>query len=120
MVDLATEGDIVEVMGCVFKWGHGLPVQVGSSKWAKEGVNWWIHAMEYECVMGNDVAGDTNCSTHGFVRCFKIMATDSLQTQIRRTEREKYKRQLIVQEARGEISSDNILTVDLEGELPKK
>ena len=68
--------------------------------------------------MGNNVAGDANCSTHGFVRCFKITATHSLQTQIRRIERDKYKRQLIVQETRGKIGSDNIITVDLEGELP--
>ena len=118
MVDLAAKGEIVEVMGCVFKWGHGLTLQVGSSKWAKEGVNRWISAMEYKCVMGNEVAGETNCSTHGFVRCFKITATNSLQTQIRRIEREKYKRQLIVQESRGKISSDKFETVDLRGELP--
>ena len=119
MVDLASKGEIVELMGCVFKWGHGLTLQVGSSKWAKEGVNRWISAMEYKCVMGNEVAGDTNCSTHGFVRCFKITATNSLQTQIRRIEREKYKHQLIVQESRGKIGSDNFKTVDLGGELPK-
>ena len=119
MVDLATKGEIVELMGCVFKWGHGLTLQVGSSKWAKDGVNRWISAMDYKCVMGNEVAGEANCSTHGFVRCFKITATNSLQTQIRRIEREKYKHQLIVQESRGNIGSDNFKTVDLGGELPK-
>ena len=75
--------------------------------------------MESKCVMGNEVAGDTNCSTHGFVRCFKITATNSLQTQLRRIEREKYKHQLIVQESRGKIRSDKFETVDLGGELPK-
>ena len=31
MVDLATKGNIVEVMGCVFKWGHSLTLQVAVS-----------------------------------------------------------------------------------------
>ena len=39
MVDLARKGHLVEVMGYVFKWGHGLTLQVGSKKWAKQGVN---------------------------------------------------------------------------------
>ena len=67
MVDLTKSGNVVEVMGCVFKWGHGLTLQVGSSKWAEEGVNRWIDAMQYKCVMGNDMEGNTNYMTHSFV-----------------------------------------------------
>ena len=29
MVDIVTKGNLVEVMGCVFKCGHGLTLQVG-------------------------------------------------------------------------------------------
>ena len=108
MVDIAMKGQLVEVMGCVFKWGHGLTLQVGSSKWAEEGVNRWIDAMQYKCVMGNDVEGDANCMTHGFVRCFKITATNSLQTQIRRIERDKYKHHLIVQDTRGKTATTTL------------
>ena len=39
IVDLATKREIVEVMICMFKLGHGLTLQVGSSKLTKEGVN---------------------------------------------------------------------------------
>ena len=101
IVDIATKGNLVEVMGCVFKRGNGLTLQVGSSKWAKEGVNQWIDAMKYKCVMRNDVEGDANCTMHGVIRCFKITATNSLTTQIRRIEKDKYKHQLIVQDMRG-------------------
>ena len=88
-------------------------LQMGMSKWANKGVNRWIDAMKYKCVMGNDEEGDANCTTHGFVRCFKITATNGLQTQIRRTESDKYKHQLIVQDTRKKISNNNITTVDL-------
>ena len=81
MVDMATKGNIVEVIGCLFKLGHGITLQVMSSKWAKEGVNRWINTMQYKCVMGNDVERDANCSTHGSVQCFKITAMNSLQKQ---------------------------------------
>ena len=74
--------------------------------------------MKYKCVMGNDEEGDANCTTHGFVRCFKITATNGLQTQIRRTESDKYKHQLIVQDTWGNISDNNFMIVDLAGELP--
>ena len=67
MVDLSRSGNLVEVMGYVFKLGHGLTLQVGSSKWAKEGVNQLVDAMKYKCVMGNNVKGDANCTTHGFI-----------------------------------------------------
>ena len=76
--------------------------------------------MKYKDVMGNDVEGDANCTTHGFIRCFKITATNSLQTQIRKIKSDKYKHQLIVQDTRGNISGNNIMTVNLEGELQKR
>ena len=76
--------------------------------------------MQYKCVMGNDMKGVANCTTHGFVRCFKITATTSLQTQIRIMERDNYKHQLIVQDTRGEISGEKLMTVDLEAELPTR
>ena len=75
--------------------------------------------MKYTCVMGTNVEGDANCTTHGFVQCFKITATISQHTQIWRIEREKYMHQLIVQDTKGKVSNNNIMTVDLEGELPR-
>ena len=86
----------------------------------KEGVKRWINAMKYTCVMGNNVEGDEKCLTDDFVRCFKITATNSLKTKLWRIKREKYKHQLVVQDTRGEISDNNIVTVDGEGELPKR
>ena len=121
IVDIATKGNLVEVMGCVFKRGNGLTLQVGSSKWAKEGVNQWIDAMKYKCVMGDDVDGGRKVHN---ARCCTMFqdhsATNSLQTQIRRIERDKYKHQLTVCDTRGKISSDSIMTVNLEGELPTR
>ena len=76
--------------------------------------------MKYKCVMRNNVEGDENCMMHGFVRCFKITATNSLQTQIRGVKRKKNKHQRIVQDTRGKIGDNNIMTVDLEGELLKR
>ena len=88
MAALAKSGNLVEVMEYVFKWGHGLTLQVGLSKCTEEGVNQWIKAMNSKCVIGNNVEGGAKCTTHGVVRCFKITTTNSLQTQIRRMERE--------------------------------
>jgi hypothetical protein len=118
MVDLVKEGKLDKVMGCVFKWGHALLLQIGSSKWSKEGVERWLNRMGYTCVMGTHVVGVASCSTHGFVRCFKVTATHSLQTQIRKIERVNYKHQLIVPEMIEGESGETITTMDLEGELP--
>ena len=71
MIDLAKPGSLVDVMGCVFNRVHGLTLQVGSSKSAKEGVDRGIKANNYKCVMGNNVVGGASCKIYGFVQCLR-------------------------------------------------
>jgi hypothetical protein len=95
MMDLVNKGKLKEVVGCVFKWEHILVLQLGSSKWTREGVDQWIDVSEFKCVIRTNIEGDAVCHTHEFVRCFKVTATNSLQTKNWK------KHQLIVQEMKG-------------------
>ena len=67
--------------------------------------------MDYKCAMGNNVAGDAQCTTHGFVQSFKMTATDILHTQSVENRKEKYNHHHVVQDPRGNMSNNTILSV---------
>ena len=67
MINLVNTGNIIEVVDCMFKWEHTVPIvllKVGPHKWVGERVVRWLKICSYKCVMGSDIMGPPPTSCH--------------------------------------------------------